>query len=883
MPETNSDFEVPVDETSGKVVDFSDFEHQKENIQPLRRGRSANTLALLYGDKDSAGLNSTHRHSLQPLRLLQPSLSESTEMDGLGVSSHLQEQNTQFQQEIAATDPVESDDPLDVYYRYVQWLLEVFPQAHGHHAIIKLVEKPLQLFRHEERYRNDARFVKMWIWYTSIVGTGQDAVFQFLVANRIGDSQAVFYEEYAKHLEATNSVRKADEVYQLGIARKAQPLARLKRRFDEFQRRVMARTMHGVEPPEELERVERRRGVNDENAQRTMLGTKRSGKSVRSAAANTMPQSLRGLPEHEPVVRPNGRIRVFTDPNGDSASVASGSWRDIGTDESRRKENLPEATSWRGQKLEQSTRRAQVPGTGPNATMHVQPMEKFTVFSDSANDSTAAAQSGESLDAGLLAESGAGAGKPKAKAKDKAKAKPAERMVMPDSILFPNGNGVPQCAEEARAQLSKYRFEPAAAANSDDDIVDESVYDKRVAVNSPTINTRVAQKDMLGIWNNLSDSDSDSDSLLGATSELKSKRNGLSKSANGAASDGSFIDDDYQFTMGPVTPNVVPRGSSTHAPVIPTSARPARFESFVDSSDDNNPPTMVLNSIRAAKRQEMRLARARPTPLAARVPEQDVRLQSIDESSDAADEGESLMRALGPKTPVSARIPVFRDEPSSGNRPLPLFATRSNSLSALPTSTSASDNTTGLKFECDYPPIRPPLITSGRPMHSTPARYPHTPGTSTRTVNYSMSGAELTGLSGFTNMSTIGPGTASTFLAQRDVSGESADDDEDVGGVGHRAQTPMRKRLSMAAKDLGHITPRFPKTPPGSAQQYHFVSDADDDDEDEDEDEDDPCTENIGEFADLDSQMNDLQMQLGAHSSENPPHNKQPMFTIFRD
>ncbi|KAJ2837897.1 protein kinase [Coemansia erecta] len=847
MLETNSDFEVAVDELSGKVVDFSDFEHQKENIQPVRRGRSAHTLAQLYGGKDP-GLNSTQRHSLQPHRLLEQR-TETAEMDGLRVSSHLQEQNTKFQQEIAAIDIVESDDPLDVYYRYVQWLLEVFPQAHGHHAIIKLVEKPLQLFRSEERYRNDARFVKMWIWYTSIVGTGQAAVFQFLVANRIGDSQAVFYEEYAKHLESVGSVRKADEVYQLGIARKAQPLARLERRFDEFQRRVIARTMHGVElqkTEDSVEAVEHRRSANDENAhgnaQRTMLGTKRSGKSVRSVAANTMPQSMRGL-EHEPVVRPNGRIHVFTDPNGETSTVASGVWRDIGTDESRRKENLPEATSWRGQKLEQSTRRAQVVGTGPNAS--VQPMEKFTVFSDSADGHSAS---------GLHAGEDSGVEKSKAKSKDKAKSKAAERMVMPDSILFPNGDNVPQCAEEARAQLSKYCYIHEQHSDNDDDgIVDESVYDKRVSVNSPTINTRVAQKDMLGIWNNLSDSDSDSDSdsLLGASS-VKPKRNGLSTNN---ASDGSFIDDDYQFTMGPVTPNVVPRGSLSRAPVIPTSARPVRFES-VDSSDDNNPPTLVLNSIRAAKRQEMRLARARPTPLAARA-QSDVRLQSVDESSDAADESESLMQALGPKT-QGARIPVFCDESSSAaNRPLPLFAARSHSLSALPTS---SADTSGSKFECDYPPIRPPLISSSRPMHSTPARYPHTPGTSTRT-NYSMSGAELTGLSGFTNMSTIGPRTSSTFITHK-VSGESADED-----VGHRAQTPMRKRLSMAAKDLGHITPRFPKTPPESAQ-YQFVSDADDDDDD------DPCTENIGEFADLDSQMNDLQMQLGVHK---------PLFTIFRD
>ncbi|KAJ2801062.1 hypothetical protein H4R20_003824, partial [Coemansia guatemalensis] len=75
------------------------------------------------------------------------------------------------------------------------------------------------------------------------------------------------------------------------------------------------------------------------------------------------------------------------------------------------------------------------------------------------------------------------------------------------------------------------------------------------------------------------------------------------------------------------------------------------------------------------------------------------------------------------------------------------------------------------------------------------------------------------------------------------------------------------------------------------------VDDDDDDDEDDvEDDEDDPCTENIAEFADLDSQMNELQMELGAKflnkveesamtnpSSSKPSSAATPMFTIFRD
>ncbi|KAI7821612.1 Mad3/BUB1 homology region 1, partial [Kickxella alabastrina] len=155
------------------------------------------------------------------------------------MSNHLQAQNSQFQNEIAMMDPAETDDPLDVYFRYIQWLFEVFPQATGHQEVIKLVEKPLRLFRDDERYRNDARYVKMWIWYTGLINEGQEAVFQFLLSNNIGDSLAVLYEEYAKLLEGREKTRKADEVYQLGVARKAQPLARLERKYVDFQRRVM--------------------------------------------------------------------------------------------------------------------------------------------------------------------------------------------------------------------------------------------------------------------------------------------------------------------------------------------------------------------------------------------------------------------------------------------------------------------------------------------------------------------------------------------------------------------------------------------------------------------------------------------------------------------
>ncbi|KAI8320654.1 hypothetical protein GQ54DRAFT_340475 [Martensiomyces pterosporus] len=1051
-----ADVEVPLSTegslgTKAKIVDFSDFEHQKENIQPLRRGRSASTLALLYGTEAAApestdggastpdSLASAARHSLQPTRPLgvrHQDTTASAEHMEIRVSGHLQSQNAQFQAEIAAIDPVETEDPLDVYYRYIQWLFEVFPQATGHQAIIKLVEKPLKLFKEQERYRNDARYVKMWIWYTGLITDGQDAVFQFLVANKIGDSLAILYEEYAKLLESMGKVRQADEIFQLGVARKAQPLARLQRRYVEFQKRVMAQTMRDVEQQQQSEHQSQARstapsggdGPDGGNPHRTMLGTKRTGRSVHSAAANTLPSSQRGLPsQHQSTgtgaSRPNSRIAVFSDPEGraskpspatsaahdqSGSSMSSTPWLDIGSDEGRRKENMHETTSWRGQTLEQ---RRPLPSTGrpPSLAPHAPVIEKFTVFSDEVDseptdtqqsladtyannspasvlgpktaDSAAAASSNDLLHSFAAASDDAPKAshgshdkhkrKTKEKAKEKANAhKNPEKMVMHSWLLFPAGDDIPQCAEEARAKLPKYCFdydEWCAKENAgleeqerhriaaeleevqkdsqrraeqgddgededdDESIEDESVFPgakgKRLATSSPTINTRAAQEGMLDIWNDLSDSDSDSDSLLGSSSRAKpgkGKHSGLPSS----------VEDDYQFTMGPVTPNVVPEELSHQPAAIPSSARVSRFEAFLDrdargAKDENDPPTVVLNSMRTAKRQELQKSKAKATPLATRsqapalstasgLRQQATRvLRGIGEESEGEDGDEEpacLMAAIGPKTPLGARMQVFHDSsagadatqpqtPVASAPPKPLFTpAAAPNASSTPAplgrrfdvfhdhstaSCGDSYNSSGNNIveprssyedvgRSDISRVRTlpsSSIKSGGALYSTPARgmsggngessgfssmhrstsgsrYPQTPGFATNASGYaSVSGAEFTSLTGFTGVSSIGGPTSSLDHDHTDpVRFGDSDGGEDDLHTGEVAQTPMRKRLSMAAKDLRSITPRFPKMPMNEEQLQAFDEDDDDDDDDdddEDDDEDDPHTENI--------------------------------------
>lgn len=61
-------------------------------------------------------------------------------------------------------------------------------------------------------------------------------VYDYMLDNDIGSSRAIFYKSYADHLELIGATKKADEIYNLGINRNAEPLDWLK----EFKRFVFS-------------------------------------------------------------------------------------------------------------------------------------------------------------------------------------------------------------------------------------------------------------------------------------------------------------------------------------------------------------------------------------------------------------------------------------------------------------------------------------------------------------------------------------------------------------------------------------------------------------------------------------------------------------------
>ncbi|KAG8747306.1 hypothetical protein FRC10_001485 [Ceratobasidium sp. 414] len=294
------------------TVDISVIEHQKENIVPRKHGRSAVALSNLLS---------------APRPQLAKQLAD-------GHAKH---------QEAVRIAIEEDEDPIAAYVVYVDWVVECYPAgSNSESGLVPLLERATREFREDPRYINDLRYLKLWICYAGIVEK-PETIYAYLLANDIGSVWELFYVEYANTLERNRNMRKADEMYQLGIARKAKPLKRLQTRYEEFKKRILnapaGSSTDTDEPMAAPPPAPTARKVLGERARPT-------------APADSDPfivSSSSSRPTNN-----GARITVFRDGvDQPDPGIQTGEWADVGTRDSRRKENHSDGKSWQGETLPQ--------------------------------------------------------------------------------------------------------------------------------------------------------------------------------------------------------------------------------------------------------------------------------------------------------------------------------------------------------------------------------------------------------------------------------------------------------------------------------------------------------------------------------------------------
>ena len=303
------------------LINFDIIETQKENIQSLPGGRSAKALASTFAPSsrpaptpgDTRNLNDAIRHEY--------------ELEVLAIA--------------------DSDDPLDIYDRYVKWTLSAYPsaQATPESQLRPLLERATKAFQATSHYRNDPRYLKLWLNYIRFFSDSPRETFAYLARHNIGDGLALFYEEFAAWLENAGRWTQADEVYKLGVEREARPTERLIRKFGEFQQRYEHRVRNGDEPTSPaLPTV------------RPALVAKMDPFASTPRPADPQVQRSAGITGSSSSKPGRQKLAIFNDADTPASilrptSNDSKGWESIGSIPERRKENVVEARPWAGETL----------------------------------------------------------------------------------------------------------------------------------------------------------------------------------------------------------------------------------------------------------------------------------------------------------------------------------------------------------------------------------------------------------------------------------------------------------------------------------------------------------------------------------------------------
>ncbi|KAJ5533172.1 hypothetical protein N7494_009724 [Penicillium frequentans] len=331
---------------SDDLIDFDIIEAQKENVQSLPGGRSARELARIF----SGGSNTSDKYA------------SPTPNDTRTLNDAIRQEYESELQVIA-----ESDDPLDVYDRYVKWTLNAYPsaQATPESGLLPLLERATKSFLSSADYKNDPRYLRLWLHYIRLFSDAPRETFAFLSRHHIGEGLALFYEEFAAWLEGAGRWNQADEVYRLGVDREARPVERLLRKYSEFQQRYEMQPQDAGPSSPALPKV------------RPALAAKMD--PFAPADGPTDPQAARPSPSAASAPKTKSgkpKMAIFSDAGAasDSSPATSGStkgWENIGSMEERKKENRVEAKPWAGETLKAGKKAA--------------PTQKMAIFRDESN------------------------------------------------------------------------------------------------------------------------------------------------------------------------------------------------------------------------------------------------------------------------------------------------------------------------------------------------------------------------------------------------------------------------------------------------------------------------------------------------------------------
>jgi hypothetical protein len=267
------------------------WELSKENVAPLARGRDKASLDIAL-NATSAEIAEARAHHEAAVR---------TSAAGRGPHAA---------------------DPLAPACSYIKWASDAYPP--GSPQLVSALEGVCLAFEKEDRYRDDRRYVYLWVQYASTRSDSLD-ILMHMRSKNIGSKASLFYEAWATTLEYVHDFAGSDNVYALGLANDAQPRRRLEQRREEFLARMVKRSER-----DEGKRSHSEKGTYGASSRRLREDRSRAvanDENIRPALAAISQAPSTGI--HEGLQKPRLKsalsrtdFKMFSDPRPSGSSLS---------------------------------------------------------------------------------------------------------------------------------------------------------------------------------------------------------------------------------------------------------------------------------------------------------------------------------------------------------------------------------------------------------------------------------------------------------------------------------------------------------------------------------------------------------------------------------
>ncbi|KAF3433365.1 hypothetical protein FNV43_RR24467 [Rhamnella rubrinervis] len=128
-------------------------------------------------------------------------------------------------------------DPLLPWIRGIRKMKDSLPPHFLKEKLPRFLQKCAQKFESDPRYRNDLRYLRVWLQLMDFVDDPK-GLLRTMEANSIGTKHSLFYQAYALYYEKNKKFEEAEKMYHLGVQNLAEPLDGLQKSYEQFLHRM---------------------------------------------------------------------------------------------------------------------------------------------------------------------------------------------------------------------------------------------------------------------------------------------------------------------------------------------------------------------------------------------------------------------------------------------------------------------------------------------------------------------------------------------------------------------------------------------------------------------------------------------------------------------